>query len=457
MKRTYEEIKNRKNIIVWGNGRLLQRYKRQLDPGLDITGVCDSDQRKWGSMPMEGILCGSQNDLTAENVVIIAIQSEKDVKLVENELQKKNIDYCYICEAVKGYRDTREKIAINESRSKFKNVRVDYEHIKHYISIHVPYKSCNLQCTYCYVRQVRDFYEEQADLPSPEFIRAAFSPQRWGGISFINFCAEGETLLMGELLPIIKGLIEDGHYIHIVTNGTITKAFEEFINQKIDLTHVLFKFSYHYLELKRKNLLNIFANNVRKMKDHGASISLELVASDELVPYIDEVKEETLRLFGALPQLTVPRNETDREWNILTKYSEEQYRNIWASFQSEMFTIKMDHMHVYRTENCMAGVYSVWLDLEKGDVYKCCKFGKLCNVYENISDEILFEAVGHNCELPFCYNEHIYFPLGIVEGINTVSYYQIRDRECLDGSHWITEKMKKILIQNLHDNNTARM
>ena len=45
----------------------------------------------------------------------------------------------------------------------------------------------------------------------------------------------------------------------VVTNATVSKRFEELAKlPKELLSHLFFKFSYHYLELKQRNLLDKF-------------------------------------------------------------------------------------------------------------------------------------------------------------------------------------------------------
>ena len=62
---------------------------------------------------------------------------------------------------------------------------------------------------------------------TPEYIRKALSIERLGGTCMINLCAGGETLLSKDIVPITKELLEEGHYVMIVTNGSITSRFNE--------------------------------------------------------------------------------------------------------------------------------------------------------------------------------------------------------------------------------------
>ena len=56
-------------------------------------------------------------------------------------------------------------------------------------------------------------------------MRKALSKERLGGICLINFCGGGETLLPPEIVKYIRVLLEEGHYIMIVTNATVSKRF----------------------------------------------------------------------------------------------------------------------------------------------------------------------------------------------------------------------------------------
>mgnify|MGYP000361579968 CR=1 FL=1 len=50
----------------------------------------------------------------------------------------------------------------------------------------------------------------------------------------------------------------------VVTNGTMTKRFDEIITwDKALLSHLFIKFSFHYLEMTRLNMLDIFIDNVK--------------------------------------------------------------------------------------------------------------------------------------------------------------------------------------------------
>lgn len=131
---------------------------------------------------------------------------------------------------------------------------------KRFIECLLPVTICNLKCSYCYIIQENRRDMKKADLQySPQHIAKALSPERLGGVSFISICGAGETLIQKEAIDIVYELLKVGHYVNITTNGTITKAIDKISNfpkKYLDRLHM--SFSFHYLELREKNLLNIF-------------------------------------------------------------------------------------------------------------------------------------------------------------------------------------------------------
>ena len=201
--------------------------------------------------------------------------------------------------------------------------------IKKFIDCYIPVCNCNLKCNYCYISTWESFKQIENSKKiefSPELIRKALSKKRWGGSLMLNFCAAGETLLCNELIPIVEQLLEEGHYCMIVTNGTITPKFKKLTELPQESRNKLFiKFSYHYLELKRLNLLDVFFENVNRMKDAGISYTVEVTPSDEYIPYIEEIKQTCLERVGALPHITVCRIENG-DVPLMSKLEKEEFK-----------------------------------------------------------------------------------------------------------------------------------
>lgn len=327
---------------------------------------------------------------------------------------------------------------------------INREKICKYINCHVPIDICNLKCSYCYIRQAPDFKEKTSINYSPDFIRKALSKKRLKGTALIVLCGGGETMLCRQLPDIVEALVSEGHYIHIVTNGTVTNAFDELFSRKMDFEYVLFKLSFHYLELKRLGLLDEFVESFNRIRSMGASVTVELIADDELIPYIDELKEYSIKNFKALPHIAPARQ--DKTLKVLTKYPHNEYCKIWGQFHSKLFDYKMNQViDIKRKEYCKAGEWALQMDLGSGDVYQCIKHPYLDNLYKDINQEIKLEAVGINCLLSYCQNGHIYLPLGVLPEVKAPAYLEMRNRKMTGNDEWVTGKMKEVLSQRFFD------
>jgi len=453
MKLLYDQLKDRDKLIIWGTGNLMKNNITKIDPRLNIKGFCDSDSAKWDTYPHEDIRCFSKDELDSDCAVIIAIQAQSAIELVTKELNEKKIDYCHILDAVEAYKEEWEKCELEKFEHSFGNRKFQENKMMKFVNCHVPYKACNLKCSYCYIRQSRDFENYKMNLHSPEFIAKALSPQRLGGIAFINFCGEGETMMAAELNAIIKYLVNDGHYVQIVTNGTIDAAIDDLLACEMDKEKVFLKFSFHYKELVRMGKLEAFYRNIKRCRAAGVSVSVELVASDDLIPMIDEIKKSCMENLGALPHLTIPRDNVSKELKLLTNLSYEEYYQTWKSFESTMFQFKWENLNIPRFENCMAGKWSFWMDLESGRITKCMSNPYLDNIYDDISKEIFLEEVGSKCTLPYCYNCHAYLTFGLIEEVDAPTYFEVRNRVTKSGENWITETLRDIFEQKLYSNN----
>lgn len=467
MYKAYDEIiKSNHSFVIWGTGKIMRKCINKIDPSINIEFFADTFPHKWETYPAKDIdcafrnlICRSKDEIHNNYAVLIAIEAEKDIKAVSKELDEKGISYCHINEAVYAYMPAYDMFHLERYEKMFNENQQnnDQEYMEPQIvkivNCHVPYTYCNLKCSYCYISQIRDFKHRKNHFHKPKFIRAALSKSRLGGVALINLTAGGETLLCKDLLPIITELIEEGHFVSIVTNGTISKAFDELLASNININRLFIKFSFHYLELKRTNMLETFICNVNKMRQAGCSISIEITPCDELIPHIDEIMELSLREFGALPHLTIARDDRTDNLDILTKYSTDEYKKIWGVFSSELFNFKMDQVYNKRKEYCMAGEWALYVNLETGDTYKCVSHPYIDNIYDDICREIRLESIGCNCRLPYCYNAHIYLTYGLIEKINAPTYYDVRDRVTTNGDHWVHGEMAEIFKQKLYENN----
>lgn len=340
--------------------------------------------------------------------------------------------------------------------NKFNLGRKGKSNMKRFIDLHVPITSCNLKCHYCYVTQMNKNNSEKVEFKySPEHVRKALSVKRLGGICLFNVCGLGETLIPFEVLDYIKELLKEGHYIMIVTNGLLTNRFIEIEKFDKELRkRLFFKFSFHYLELKRTNQMDVFFENVKRMQKADCSFTIEITPSDELEEHIEDIKKIMDDKMGVLCHVTIPRKESDKDIPILSKHNIEEFYSIWSTFNSELLDFKKQIWGVKRKEFCHAGEWSGLLNLGTGIFTPCyCIKGQKKNIFENIDKKIEFYPVGYGCKMPHCYNGHSFLALGNVPEINKYHYNQIRDRVDKQGKHWLNEETNKFYNTRLEDEN----
>ena len=327
--------------------------------------------------------------------------------------------------------------------------------IKKLILFRVPMSICNFRCQYCYLSQ-RDESFQGENPPmrySPEQIAYAMRQERIGGPCFINVCADGETLLVQDLDKIVRALLAEGHYVEVVTNLSLTRRLEPFLQIEPELLrHLEFKCSFHYLELKKRGLLDTFADNVRRVWQAGASANIEITPHDELIPYIDEIKAFSMAHFGALPHITIARNDRTKQIERLTKLPLDAYMQTWGAFGSGFFDYKSRIFGVRQTGFCYAGRWSLYVDLTTGDAVPCYGGGSAPNVFA-CPDEPFPESPVCRCRLPHCYNGHALLTLGLIPDADAPGYGELRDRERLDGTHWLQDEMRAFMDTKLADAN----
>lgn len=326
--------------------------------------------------------------------------------------------------------------------------------IKRLILCPITTSICNLRCRYCYLAQRSESFQgkQAAFQYSPEYIGKALSKKRLGGTCYFNLCADGETLLTKDIDKYIYAIVKEGHYVEIVSNTTVSSMINRILEfDKESLERITFKCSFHYLQLKERGLLETFANNVNTIWEKGCSANIEVTPDDELIPYIDELKAFSIEHFGALPHLTIARDDRTGH-DFLTRLSKEEYIKTWSSFDSEFWRFKMETFNVKREEYCYAGAWSLLLFLETGAARQCYYSRFEQNIFEDISKPIKWRPIG-KCLETHCYNSHALLTLGCIPRFTDVRYGDIRDREKADGGHWIRPQMKAFLNTELYESN----
>ncbi len=337
----------------------------------------------------------------------------------------------------------------------FDNVSRLPERVKKLIFFSIPMSICNFRCHYCYLAQRPVSYQGiQPEMKySPEQVAKALSFNRLGGQAYLNICADGETLITKDLDLYVKRLVEEGHYAEIVSNCTITAAIEKYLAWDAELrAHVEFKCSFHYLELKKRNMLDLFVKNINRMWDAGISTNIEVTPSDELIPHIDELKEFSLKNFGALPHVTIARNDRTKNIEILSKLPRAEYYKLWGQFDSAFFNYKTTIFGKPQEEFCYGGLWSIYVNLCTGQAQSCYCGRALGDIFANPETALSTYPVGI-CTLPHCYNGHAFLTWGNIPHATNVRYSDVRNRVRADGTEWLHPKLKNFFSTRLCENN----
>jgi len=329
--------------------------------------------------------------------------------------------------------------------------------IYRFINTGVPTLGCNLRCEYCYIKQHGDeerilTIDESKSLfnYSIEHMLKALTVKRMGGVCNFHFTGEGETLLCPSLVDLMYGLLDVGHYVTLTTNTTIGYQIDKIITFPENFRkRMFFKVSFAYRELKQRQMLEIFAQNVQLLKQSGISYTIEIVSSDFLLGDIEKIKKFSIEKFGALPHVLTARNEKtkgDAYPKEISCLSEHKYNEIWGSFNSDLFNYQLYANEIaHRGKFCYAGVYTGTLSLQTGDFYACPNSNKITNLFEDIEKPILFSPIARSCTLNFCFlGFFIHILAGAEREIDTnIYFHHFRDRVCSDGSTWLTPTMRE--------------
>ncbi len=319
----------------------------------------------------------------------------------------------------------------------------------------IPVTGCNLRCSYCYIAQHGD--EKLLDVTetkegfcySVEYMVKALTTQRMGGVCAFQLCGVGETLLWADIVEFTEGLLRNGHYVSFTSNCLIDKPLRRFAQfPKAYRDKLFFKCSFHFRELKKRSLLNKFAENVNLLKQAGISFTVEVVTNDETLNELDEVKAFSLERFGALPHVLTQRDETrpGQYPRKSTRLAPQAFADTWGAFDSPLFAFQQAVYDLPHPEYCYAGEYCLELDLRNGAVHPCPGNNRnLTNLFEDIQSLPIFAPVGRNCPFGNCLCG---FFMHVLAGVSReydpgYFFYQFRDRLCSDGSRWLTPEMRE--------------
>lgn len=335
--------------------------------------------------------------------------------------------------------------------------------IKRFFDCQVPVNLCNFECDYCTVGQWKLVQGKGPDKYTPfkfpvEQMAAAVRPERLGGICAFNLCGNGETFLHPQIMDFIDLLLKQGHFVSIVSNGTVTTAIDHLCSLDEELrSHVFIKFSFHYTELLKKKMLEKYFENVNKAHKAGLSLTVELVASDGNVPYIEEIKKVCMENLGVLCHLTDPRANTTHDIRHLTEMPMDEHLRVWSQFNSALFDYRQATWGQKRDKDfCYGGVWSFNLGLGNGRLKQCYRNSDTVQfIFDNVDEPIHFIPRGHFCSFPHCFNSHVFDCLcGVIPEISSPYYIELRNRVLPDGTEWIKPAYKDIYSHRVCENNT---
>ena len=325
---------------------------------------------------------------------------------------------------------------------------------KKFIEAIVPGTACNFTCSYCYVAQAEGVEKRALEKSrfDAETIGYALRKERIGGSAYINICGVGETLLPRGMPGIIMEILKQGHFVNIYTNGTVTSSIDQICaGDKNLLRRLCFSFSLHWIELKERNLLNVFSENIRKVRAAGCSIVCNMVLDDSYLPFLNEIRQWSIQTIGACPQLSFPK-----KWNNEDNYSpltsniailQEKAK----SFQSPYFDFTSRFYNYDRKKFCYAGRWSFVLNLFTGDISQCYGSPVVQNIYKNLESKIKQKPIGFRCKSGAC-GGGLFLPMGVVPAIPTPSYEKLKNRAT---AQWYSHEFAKFLSQQLSDNNKS--
>lgn len=334
--------------------------------------------------------------------------------------------------------------------------------VKRFLDCQVPVNLCNFECDYCTVGQWKAIQGKGPEKYTPfkysvEHMAKALRPERMGGVCAINLCGNGETFLHPQIMEFIELLLKDGHFVSIVTNGTVTSAIEHLCGLDEDLrSHIFIKFSFHYTELLKHNYLERYFENIKKVHGAGMSLTVELVASDGNVRYIDEIKKICMENLGVLCHLTDPRANTTTDIRHLTEMPMEEHLKVWSQFNSPLFDYRQATWGQNRKKHfCYGGVWSFNLGLGNGRLKQCYRNSDTVQfIFDDIDEPIHFMPRGYFCSFAHCFNSHVFDCLcGVIPEIKSPMYIELRNRVLPDGTEWIKQPYKDIYSHRICENN----
>lgn len=443
-----------RDIFLFGMGINFFSYAERMEKKLKITGFVDNNTANWGKSPFGDYrVVINPEEMQAYNnpLAVIIPVGKKAREDIASQCRDLGIECCWV-------EDVLEECCADVCDYDVQwPERIQREKIHRFIDLQLrDTTTCNFHCGYCYVWR-HDGYKEgrKTSDVSPQKIRKALSLRRCGGACFVNICASGETMFSNDVVSLVSELLEEGHYVSLVTNGTVTSKIKEIVSfDRTQAERMFFKLSYHHLELKKRHLEDKFWENVHLIAESPCSYTIEITPSDELIPYIPEIKDIFRdKAKGAMPHISFARDSTKSDYDLLSDLSREEYEKVWGQFDSKMFSLKNKLYNRKISEYCYAGNWTFNVSLQSGNMQPCYRQTDFYSVLEDIDSPLPVATVGHGCAMRYCFNGHAFIAWGAVPEIVCDSYLDMRDRVDDAGLHWIKPPYAKAMRQKLYENN----
>lgn len=443
-----------RTLAAFGIGANFYSLVERLDAVCEISVFSDNDSSKWGQHILgDRRICMEPGRLCELESPFVLIMAERDssIKAIEKQCDEYGLPHQRVY-------DFLQEIELKPVKCQWPQL-IQRRRIHKFIEFLVHGTTeCNFHCEYCYVWRKHEF--TQGNITSEHTakeIREALSQKKLGGPCHINACALGETLLSKDIVELTYELLDEGHYLSIITNGTITPKIEAILQFPDEfLERMFFKLSFHYAELQRTNLLDVFWKNVDKIKNSPCSYSIEITPCDNLIGKIDEIKEEfAVHAKGAMPHITFTRDTNKEGLDLLSELLLEEYKNVWKAFGSALFDLKCSLYKKKICQICYAGSWSYRVNVVNGNLQSCYQQELVGTIFDEGQKILPVIPVGHGCRLDYCFNNHAFLAWGDVPEIACDNYFKVRDRVADDSAHWVKETYAAAMQQKLYDNNFA--
>ncbi len=304
--------------------------------------------------------------------------------------------------------------------------------------------SCNLRCHYCYLEEYKP---SEKKLSNKEQIKL-FSKKNLEGIAFFNFVTNGETLLYEKNIELIELLLKEGHVINIVTNLTYSEGVNKIISLPKELSErVIIHASLHYNELKEKNKLQIYFDNIKKLKAANISHHMDLTIAPEYMPILDEIKNSCINNVGILPNITIALDKSNN-WMPYKFYDEQTHQIIKKIFEAKELDVLKKFYTATHGKICKAGLWAFSYDNDHGFVIPCNGIHKSLKRHW-LTKKIRFKEVGI-CPHKHCFCGEIFLTWGLIPDlIDIPNYFEFY----LKDKGFYNETIKKLTNVKLTNNN----